>query len=130
MKNDYFEHKADKYEQDNNRTNNVGNIATTVLSNVNFDKNMESMVSLPLRNDLSPSVSGGLGDAGKFGSDDQGWFPVDADYNFPINSPGIPAINTERSLNNIKRKGMEELKKNEGEIKKKATNLLKGLFGK
>ena len=97
---------------------------------VNFDKNMESMVSLPLRNDLSPSVSGGLGDAGKFGSDDQGWFPVDADYNFPINSPGIPAINTERSLNNIKRKGMEELKKNEGEIKKKATNLLKGLFGK
>ncbi|MFH1074322.1 MAG: AsmA family protein [Candidatus Firestonebacteria bacterium] len=96
---------------------------------VNFDKNLDSQMFLPVRNDLSSSISGGLGDAGKFGADEKGWFPLDVDIGGFITAPTF-APNLERAQNNLKRKAAEELKKNEGEIKKKATDLFKGLFGK
>ena len=55
---------------------------------------------------------------------------MDVDYNCPINRPALPAPNLERAQNNVKRKAVEELKKNEPELKKKAADLLKGLFGR
>jgi len=96
---------------------------------VNFDKNLASRIFLPVRNDLSPAISGGLGDVGKFGSDDKGWFPADVDIGGVLESPAF-APNLERAQNNLKNKAQEELKKKEGELKNKATDLLKGLFGR
>jgi len=43
MKKDFFQHKADNYEQDNNRVSNVKNIANTILNEINFNKSMEIM---------------------------------------------------------------------------------------
>ncbi len=97
---------------------------------VNFDKNLDSLMFLPVRIDFSPGIAGALGDIGKYGADEKGWIPVDVDYNCPINRPALPAPNLERAQNNVKRKAVEELKKNEPELKKKAADLLKGLFGR
>lgn len=43
MKKDCFGHKASKYELDNNRINNVQNIANTITKEILFDKSMRIM---------------------------------------------------------------------------------------
>jgi 2-polyprenyl-3-methyl-5-hydroxy-6-metoxy-1,4-benzoquinol methylase len=43
MRKDYFQHKANDYEQDENRVNNVENIANSILKNTEFDKTMHIM---------------------------------------------------------------------------------------
>jgi len=43
MKKDFFQHKADDYEKDNNRVDNVKNIANSILNEINFTKSMEIM---------------------------------------------------------------------------------------
>ncbi|WP_028865636.1 class I SAM-dependent DNA methyltransferase [Psychromonas aquimarina] len=43
MKKDYFQHKAENYEQDKNRVNTVGNIAKAVLKVLKLDKTMQIM---------------------------------------------------------------------------------------
>jgi len=43
MEKDYFGHKAEIYEQDRNRVENVENIAKTLLSNVQLSKDMHIM---------------------------------------------------------------------------------------
>ena len=43
MSNDYFEHKADSYEQVKSRVDNVENIANSILNNVKFSKAMHIM---------------------------------------------------------------------------------------
>ena len=43
MSNDYFEQKADSYDKDTNRVNNVDNIANSVLSNIKLNKSMHIM---------------------------------------------------------------------------------------
>jgi putative AdoMet-dependent methyltransferase len=40
---DYFQHKSKNYEQDENRVNNVENIANSIKQNVMFDKSMHIM---------------------------------------------------------------------------------------
>ena len=43
MNKDYFEHKAENYEQTKNRVDNVENIANSILSNIDLDKAMHLM---------------------------------------------------------------------------------------
>ncbi len=43
MSNDFFAHKADVYEKDKNRVDNVNNIAKTILDKITFAPNMEIM---------------------------------------------------------------------------------------
>ena len=43
MKKDFFQHKADNYEEDNHRVDNVKNIANSILNEINFNKSMEVM---------------------------------------------------------------------------------------
>ena len=43
MSNDYFKLKADSYDKDAKRVNNVDNIANSVLSNIRLDKTMHIM---------------------------------------------------------------------------------------
>ncbi len=43
MSKDYFQHKANNYEQDANRVNNVENIANSILQNLSFCKTMHIM---------------------------------------------------------------------------------------
>jgi putative AdoMet-dependent methyltransferase len=43
MSKDYFQHKANDYEQDENRVNNVDNIANSILKYTKFDKSMHIM---------------------------------------------------------------------------------------
>ena len=43
MKKDFFQHKADNYEEDNHRVDNVKNIANSILTEINFNKSMEIM---------------------------------------------------------------------------------------
>lgn len=43
MDNDYFEHKADSYDQVKDRVTNVENIANSILNNVKLDETMEIM---------------------------------------------------------------------------------------
>ena len=43
MKKDFFQHKADNYEQDNNRVDNVKNIANSILNEIKFNQSMEIM---------------------------------------------------------------------------------------
>lgn len=43
MKKDFFQHKADNYEEDNNRVANVQNIANSILAEVDFNQSMEIM---------------------------------------------------------------------------------------
>jgi cyclopropane fatty-acyl-phospholipid synthase-like methyltransferase len=43
MSKDFFEHKADIYDGDNNRVSNVENIANTLIGQVTLDKNMHLM---------------------------------------------------------------------------------------
>ena len=43
MSNDYFKLKADSYDKDTKRVNNVDNIANSVLSNIKLDKTMHIM---------------------------------------------------------------------------------------
>ncbi len=43
MSRDFFEHKANIYDQDENRVSNVDNIANAVIENVNLDRTMHLM---------------------------------------------------------------------------------------
>lgn len=43
MTQDYFQHKANNYENDKNRVNNVDNIANSIKENITFDKSMQLM---------------------------------------------------------------------------------------
>lgn len=43
MSNDYFQHKAESYEQVNNRVSNVDNIAKAMLNHIPFDNTMKIM---------------------------------------------------------------------------------------
>jgi len=43
MNNDYFKHKAEGYEKNKSRVDNVNNIASAVIRNVTFDKSMHIM---------------------------------------------------------------------------------------
>ncbi len=43
MVKDYFQHKANNYEQDENRVDNVQNIANSILENIEFNKSMQIM---------------------------------------------------------------------------------------
>ncbi len=43
MSNDYFKHKAEGYEKNKSRVDNVSNIANAVINNVKFDKSMHIM---------------------------------------------------------------------------------------
>jgi len=43
MSKDFFEHKANNYEKDENRVNNVENIANSIKENIIFDKSMQIM---------------------------------------------------------------------------------------
>ena len=104
---------------------------------VGFDKDLDSEIQLPIRNDFSPSISSKLGDAGKFAAGQDGWLPVDFDVFGRMASPSFKP-NMDRSLKNAgqkleveaKKKVEEEGKKAAEELKKKGEQLLKGLFGK
>ncbi len=43
MSKDFFQYRADNYEQDNNRVNNVENIANSILKNIKFNNCMDIM---------------------------------------------------------------------------------------
>jgi len=43
MSKDFFEHKANTYEEDKNRVDNVKNIADSIINEINFNKSMEIM---------------------------------------------------------------------------------------
>jgi len=43
MQEDFFKHKSNDYEKDNNRVNNVQNIANAILKEISFDKSMTIM---------------------------------------------------------------------------------------
>ena len=43
MQKDFFQYKADYYEEDNNRVDNVKNIANSILTEINFSPSMEIM---------------------------------------------------------------------------------------
>ncbi len=43
MSNDFFQHKANNYEEDKNRVNNVKNIADKIINEINFNNSMEIM---------------------------------------------------------------------------------------
>lgn len=43
MSKDFFQHKANNYEEDKNRVDNVKNIADAIINEVNFNKSMEIM---------------------------------------------------------------------------------------
>jgi len=43
MNRDFFEHKAEIYDRDDNRVSNVENIANAVIESVNFDRKMHLM---------------------------------------------------------------------------------------
>lgn len=43
MNRDFFEHKADTYERDDNRVSNVDNIANSIIENVSLDRKMHLM---------------------------------------------------------------------------------------
>jgi 2-polyprenyl-3-methyl-5-hydroxy-6-metoxy-1,4-benzoquinol methylase len=43
MSKDFFQHKANNYEEDKNRVDNVQNISDSIIKEINFDKSMEIM---------------------------------------------------------------------------------------
>ena len=43
MNNDFFKHKANNYEEDKNRVDNVKNIADAIINEINFNNSMEIM---------------------------------------------------------------------------------------
>ncbi len=100
---------------------------------VGFDRDLDSELQLPVRNDFSPSISSKLGDAGKYSAGPDGWVPVDFDVFGRLAAPSF-SPNMDRSLANAGKNAENAAKKKlqeEGEgLKKKGVDLLKGLFGK
>ncbi len=100
---------------------------------VGFDRDLDSEMQLPVRNDFSPSITSKLGDAGKYAAGSDGWVPVDFDVFGRLAAPSFKP-NMDRSLANAGKNAENTAKKKlqeEGEgLKKKGVDLLKGLFGK
>ena len=100
---------------------------------VAFDRDLDSEMQLPMRNDFSPSIASKLGDAGKYAAGQDGWVPVDFDVFGRLAAPSFRP-NLDRSLANAGKNAENAAKKKlqeEGEgLKKKGVDLLKGLFGK
>ncbi len=106
----------------------------TASGEVNYDKDLDSSMNLKFLNDLSPNSAKQLGDLGFYGSDENGWFPVDFMLAGTLARPALPAPLLERSQKNmenkLKKKAEEELKKKGEDLKQKGLDLLKGLFGR
>ncbi len=106
----------------------------SIAGEVNYDRDLESTLNLKFLNDLAPNAAKQMGDLGRYGSDENGWFPVDFILTGTLLSPNLPAPILERSQRNLenklKKKAEEELKNKTEDLKEKGMNLLKGLFGK